>query len=159
MWKAENSVNGLTYGYGGVKLLPRRAVLRVSTSVTDFTTSISNYFHVMDEVASITVINDSPYDAWRAGFRECVKLASGVIRESNSEENLDRLMHWQTYTQPVPNRAYVLMGAVAGDQYGTDHANDPMALGMINDWGWLRNKFERDMEHMDDGSESCITRA
>ncbi len=159
VWKAENSVNGLTYGYGGVKLLPRRAVLRVSTSVTDFTTSISNYFHVMDEVASITVINDSPYDAWRAGFRECVKLASGVIRESNSEENLDRLMHWQTYTQPVPNRAYVLMGAVAGDQYGTDHANDPMALGMINDWGWLRNKFERDMEHMDDGSESCITRA
>ncbi len=51
------------------------------------------------------------------------------------------------------------MGAVNGAQYGTDHANDPMALGMINDWGWLENKFGQTMERTDDGSESYTSRS
>jgi hypothetical protein len=142
VWKAENNVNGLTYGYGGVKLLPRRAVLKVSTTVTDFTTSISDHFHVMDEVASITVINGSPFDAWRAGFRECVKLSSGVIRGCNDEDNLQRLEQWQTDSRDIPNRDCVLMGAAAGAKYGADNADNLPALGMINEWGWLRDRFE-----------------
>ena len=152
VWRAINNLNNLVYGYGGIKLLPRRAVLKVATNVTDFTTSISEHFYIRDEVASTTVINGSPFDAWRSGFRECVKLSSGLIRGSNSEINLARVREWQSYALDLPNREYVLLGATAGAEYGTDHANDPLALGMINDWGWLRNKFDRAMEHMNDGS-------
>ena len=75
VWRARNNVNGLEYGYGGIKLLPRRAVLEVSDRVTEFTTSISDLFIPMEEVASTTVINSTPFEAWKAGFRECVKLS------------------------------------------------------------------------------------
>ena len=152
VWRAENNVNELSYGYGGIKLLPRRAVLKVPTDVTDFTTSISEHFRIMDEVASVTVINGSPFDAWRSGFRECVKLSSGLIRGNKSDETLSRLTHWQSYTLDVPNRAYVLMGAVAGAEYGSAHVDDSLALGMINAWGWLENKFVQTMERTDGGS-------
>ncbi len=150
VWRATNNVNELSYGYGGIKLLPRRPVLKVSKNVTDFTTSISEHFCIMDEVASVTVINSSPFDAWRSGFRECVKLSSGLIRGNKTDETEPRLEQWQTHALDVPNRGYVLAGAGEGAQFGTINADNPKALGMINDWGWLRNKFERDMEHMDD---------
>ena len=142
VWRAVNNVNELTYGYGGIKLLPRRAVLKVSTGVTDFTTSISEHFCIMDEVASVTVINSSPFDAWKAGFRECVKLSSGAILRSDNEENLQRLEQWQTDSIDVPNRDYVLMGAAAGAKYGADNVDNPAALRMINEWGWLHDRFE-----------------
>jgi hypothetical protein len=154
VWRAENNLNGLSYGYGGIKLLPRRAVLKVPNDVTDFTTSISEHFRIMDEVASVTVINSSPFDAWRSGFRECVKLSSGLIRGNKSDETLSRLVQWQENALDVPNREYVLMGAEAGADYGSVFANDPLALGMINDWGWLKNRFAKTMERTDDGSES-----
>lgn len=142
VWRAVNNVNELTYGYGGIKLLPRRAVLKVSTEVTDFTTSISEHFCIMDEIASVTVINGSPFDAWKAGFRECVKLSSGVILRSDNEENLQRLEQWQTDSIDVPNRDYVLMGAAAGAKYGADNADNPEALRMINEWRWLHDRFD-----------------
>ena len=143
VWRAQNNVNGLEYGYGGVKLLPRRAVLAVSDGVTDFTTSISDSFHPMDEVASKTIINSTPFEAWKAGFRECVKLASSIIRRSDPHEASYRLDTWRTTAFDVPNYEHVLRGARQGAEYGGFYQDDPFELAKINDWGWLNERFRR----------------
>ena len=141
VWRARNNANGLVYGYGGVKLLPRQAVLDVPTTVTDFTTSISEHFHVMDEAVSTTIINPSPFDAWKAGFRECVKLSSGIILRS-SDKNEERLKTWMTTIKPqVQYGEFVMRGAADGAQYGREHAGDPEMLAKINDWEWLNDRF------------------
>lgn len=142
VWRAENSVNGLAYGYGGIKLLPRREVLAVDPSVTDFTTSISDYFHPMAEVVSETVIHGTPFEAWKAGFRECTKLASGIIRNADNYDNIERLQTWQTTALDVPNYQYTLQGARDGAAFGKLYASEPDQLALINDWGWLRAQFD-----------------
>lgn len=142
VWRAANNVNGLEYGYGGVKLLPRRAVLYVPDGVTDFTTSISDFFHPMDEVASTTVINATPFEAWKAGFRECAKLSSLVIKGGDIFEAEERLVTWRTTAFDVPYASFVLNGAREGARYGTRYQDDPIALTRINDWEWLHDRFD-----------------
>jgi len=143
VWKARNNVNGLEYGYGGIKLLPRRVVLEMPNNIVDFTTSISDHFFPMGEVASTTVINSSPFEAWKAGFRECVKLASGAIKSNHPEEDGQRAEQWMAITLDVPNANQCIEGAKAGYRYGWDNADDPKALAKINDWEWLQARFTR----------------
>ena len=145
VWKAYNNVNGLEYGNGGIKLLPRRPVLDMPDTVVDFTTSISDYFHPMDEVVSTTIINSSPYEAWRAGFRECAKLASGLMR-GDTPTMRERLMHWIREPLCVPYADYCVAGAIAGSKFGYDNQNDESALRQINDWEWLHDRFDSSIE-------------
>ena len=39
VWKSRNPINGLEYGYGGVKLLPKHKVLQMDLNKVDMTTS------------------------------------------------------------------------------------------------------------------------
>ena len=50
VWRSVNPVNGLEYGYGGVKLLPRELTLNMDVNSTDMTTSISPRFKAMTEI-------------------------------------------------------------------------------------------------------------
>lgn len=141
VWKAYNNVNGLEYGYGGIKLLPRRAVLTMPDDVVDFTTNISERFHPMDEVASTTVINASPFEAWKAGFRECTKLAS-LMMKGDFDTNEKRLSHWINSPLNVENAEHCIRGAILGSRYGYDWQGHNRELSKINDWEWLREQFD-----------------
>jgi hypothetical protein len=44
VWRSINPINNLEYGYGGVKLLPRKLTLAMDLSNPDMTTSISTRF-------------------------------------------------------------------------------------------------------------------
>ena len=141
VWRAHNNLNGLEYGYGGIKLLPRQAVLAMPDTVIDFTTSISTNFHIMDEVASTTVINASPFEAWKAGFRECAKLTSGLMR-GHKEEMEERAALWIAKADPGKQYSETcVMGAIQGVEYGTAYAGDPLIMKNINDWEWLHDRF------------------
>lgn len=138
VWRARNNVNGLEYGYGGVKLLPRRRVLDIAPDVVDFTTSIGKNFHIMKETASTTLINGTPFEAWKSGFRECAKLTSNVISGSLKKENQRRLDVWLS----VAEGEYadeVLRGASEGATFGE---TQPDQLHLLNDFGWLQERFE-----------------
>jgi len=143
VWRAVNSVNGLTYGYGGIKLLPRRAVLNMTDTPIDFTTSISEHFYLNDRIASSTIIDTTPFEAWKAGFRECVKLTSRIIKNSNSEEDEERLKTWTTVHGFTTNGMHCVSGALSGRDYAMNCLllKDTKALKKINDFGWLENMF------------------
>lgn len=142
VWRCKNAVNDLVYGYGAIKLFPRRHLAQASLRV-DLATSAAPRYTIMPELASITRFNTSPYAAWRAGFRECVKLASQAIRHQRSEESEARLEAWCSKGGDRPFGDSCIEGALAGRDYGRKYQNDPAALAKINDFDWLLNAFER----------------
>ena len=137
VWRSKNPVNGLEYGYGGVKLLPRALTLSMDTNSADMTTSISKLFKAMPEVSNITAFNTDPFSTWRSAFRECVKLASSTIDRQNDDETQLRLDTWCT----VGNDLDAIAGAQAGREYGTENKDNLEALKQINDFDWLKEKF------------------
>lgn len=143
VWRSENPVNGLTYGYGGLKLFPTEKTLAMDTSKPDMTTSISNKFVAVKKISNITAFNTDPFNTWKSAFRECCKLSSKIIdRQKDHETNL-RLRTWCTYTRPdVEYADFALRGAKEGAAYGTRNKNDIAALKKINDFDWLKEKFD-----------------
>ena len=132
VWRSQNPVNGLEYGYGGVKLLPKKLTLSMNTSSTDMTTNISPRFKAMEEISNITAFNTDPFTTWRSAFRECCKLAV-----NNNMESLARLDTWCTLNDTVPYGFYAYLGALAGRNYGEKNAPNKEALSNINDFTWL----------------------
>lgn len=136
VWRSQNPVNGLEYGYGGVKLLPKKLTLSMDTSSTDMTTNISPRFKAMEEISNITAFNTDPFTTWRSAFRECCKLAV-----NNNIESLERLDTWCTLNDTVPYGFYAYLGALAGRAYGEKNASNKEALSKINDFTWLEVRW------------------
>lgn len=144
VWKSQNPVNDLVYGYGGVKLLPKKLTLEMDLSKPDMTTSISKRFKIMNTVSNITSFNTDPFSTWRSAFRECVKLSSNVIDRHYDEETDQRLKIWCTKGKESIHGEYAIEGANQGKKYGEENIGNLKALSMINDFNWLRNKFYND---------------
>ena len=138
VWRSRNPINNLVYGYGGVKLLPRRLTMNVDVSSTDMTTSISDRFKAMPFVSNVTNFNTDEFSTWKSAFRECAKLSSKTIDRQKEEETNERLKTWTTVGHDRLYGKYALAGATAGMEFGvSSRAN----LGLINDFDWLKEKF------------------
>lgn len=144
VWKSKNPINGLVYGFGGLKLFPTQLLRDAKEWRVDFTTSISDKFKPMPATANYTAFNTNPYDTWKSAFRECTKLASSVIHRSKQDETDERLEIWCTVNNDAKFGEYAIAGANAGREYGTTHAGDDDALSKINDYEWLKSKFKED---------------
>jgi len=140
VWRANNPINGLEYGYGGVKLFPRKLTIEMDTSKADMTTSISEHFIAMDEVANTTAFNTSPFETWRSAFRECAKLSSKTITRQNNEETEKRLDTWCTKVSEKRYGNYALAGANAGRKFGISNKSD---ISLINNFEWLHEQFSK----------------
>ena len=124
-FKSQNIVNGLQYGNGGVKVWNKETYLSTTSheldQLTDFCWSI-RYFHV-DFLGSLTVNNCTSYQAWRAGYREGVKLSyvngkplTNFKDDLNQiwEGNLRLLRMWTTVGRDVNNGIWAILGARQG---------------------------------------------
>ena len=128
---AENAVNGLTYGNGGIKIWPKHVVLNMRTheaaddahgmAGTDFCWVLD--YVLMPGVWSDVHINATAAQAWRAGFREGVKLGlvEGVKvtdplkwRTAQVKNNFDRLCVWTQVGLDKPFGLYTIYGARMG---------------------------------------------
>lgn len=143
VWRAKNPVNDLIYGYGGVKLLPRIATVRMRTDRPDMTTSICNQYEPIMVISNVTRFNTDPFNTWRSAYRECAKLASQVIDRQVSTETEERLNVWCT----VGDDKYAIDGAICGREYGYKNKDDLTALKKINDYDWMREQYDRFYEN------------
>ena len=143
VWRSKNPINDLEYGYGGVKLLPTNLTLKMNINSVDMTTSISSKFKAMGDVSNVTAFNTDAFSAWRSAFRECVKLSSNVIDRHRYQENAERLNAWLTFYPGKPFAQEAVEGAYDGREYGRKNAADPAALSLINDFDWLKKRFEQ----------------
>ena len=138
VWRSINPINDLVYGYGGVKLLPRRMTIKMDTTKPDMTTSISDQFKSMPEISNITAFNTDPFNTWKSAFRECAKLASKSIDRQKTEETDKRLKIWTTIGHDKEFGEYAIQGANMGMEFGLANESD---ISLINNFDWLQEKF------------------
>lgn len=147
-WKAKNHVNGLAYGNGGLKLWPKDLVLNMRThenadnekSEIDFCWDID--YVQMNNMYSTTYINGSPYQAFRAGFREGVKMSLDQGEKVPIEnfqsrihrKNYERMLVWCNVGRDVENGTWAMYGTRLGC-YMTNLTDWDMKL--VRDYEWF----------------------
>jgi hypothetical protein len=138
VWRSQNPINDLVYGYGGIKLFPRKLTVNMDISKPDMTTSISSKFKAIPEVANITAFNTDPFNTWKSAFRECTKLSSKIIDRQKNEETETRLDIWCTKGSERRCGDFAIAGANAGREFGLSNMAD---ISLINNFEWLEEKF------------------
>ena len=150
-WTACNQINNLMYGNGGLKCWPKQYVLDMRThenadpdnvhAQVDFCWN-TEYIQ-MNGTFSDIYNNATPQQAWRAGFREGVKMAldrgmrvSVEDFKNNHWKNLHRLYIWLMVGADVENGTWAIYGAREG-LYKT----------MCTDWDFVN---VRDFEYLND---------
>jgi hypothetical protein len=129
-WRAKNNINGLMYGNGGLSSWTREFVKNMQTheasdgSVdTQVEFCFDPLYWAMHDCFSTTFPNGSAFHAWRAGFREGVKMclnrgAKPSVAEFQSrvhQRNLDNLTIWHNIGADVEYGEW----AIAGSRMGT----------------------------------------
>ena len=128
-WRARNHINGLMYGNGGMSCWTKEFIHNMRThEATDGSAEndvefcfYPNYW-AMSDCYSTTYPNATPFQAWRAGFREGVKMCldRGAKPEMTEFErrvhdrNYDHLCIWQTVGADVENGFWAVYGARLG---------------------------------------------
>jgi len=137
LWLAQNAVNGVVWGNGGIKLISRAGMLAIEDESLDFFVELEGPVRIMKPAASETRFNTTPFLAWRCGFKECAKLAGGMFKTSNVNVMLDM---WQTIGLDKPNGNWCILGSRLGAAFGNSNRGSS-SLEIINDAEWIRNEF------------------
>jgi len=129
-WRARNHVNGLMYGNGGLSSWTRAFVNNMKTheatngsAETEVEFCFDPLYWPMYDCYSTTYPNGSAFHAWRAGFREGVKMCLNrgtrptvsEFRDRVHQRNLDHLTIWHNVGRDVEHGIW----AIAGSRMGT----------------------------------------
>jgi hypothetical protein len=129
-WRAENAINGLRYGNGGLSCWTKKFIHDMKThentdgsAENDVEFCFHPHYIAMHDCYSTTFPNGSAYHAWRAGFREGVKMCLNKgVRPTVSEfqtrvhhRNLDHLTIWHNVGRDADHGVW----AIAGSRMGT----------------------------------------
>lgn len=128
-WRARNAVNGLMYGNGGISCWTKDFVMRMQTheastgnDETDVEFCFDPKYWAMSGCYSTTYPNGTPFQAWRAGFREGVKMCLNrgrkptleQFKESVVQRNMDNLTIWHNVGMDAENGEWAIYGARLG---------------------------------------------
>ena len=127
-WRAINYVNGLTYGNGGISSWTKDFVMNMHThEATDGSEEtlvefcFDKRYWAMHDVYSTTHPHGSCYHAWRAGFREGVKLCLDEGKRLSPEQfesawrgNRHNLEIWCSVGRDIEYGEWAIYGARAG---------------------------------------------
>jgi hypothetical protein len=139
-WRARNNVNGLMYGNGGLSCWTKDFVYNMRTHENTDGTAENDVefcfypnYTAMHDCYSVTYPNGSAYHAWRAGFREGVKMclnkgAKPTLTEFQDrvhQRNLDHLTIWHNVGRDVEYGVWSIVGARMGTY-----------MTMLTDWDY-----------------------
>jgi len=139
-WRARNHVNGLMYGNGGLSSWTRAFVNNMKThentdgrDETQIEFCFDPFYWPMHDCYSTTYPNGSAKHAWRAGFREGVKMcldrgrrpSLSEFRDRVHQRNLDHLTIWHNVGSDVEHGIWAMIGARMGTY-----------MTMLSDWDY-----------------------
>jgi hypothetical protein len=128
-WRARNHINGLMYGNGGLSSWTREFVRNMHTheatdgrAETEVEFCFDPMYWSMHDCYSVTYPNGSAFHAWRAGFREGVKMCLDRGRRPSVTDfkdrvhsrNLDHLTIWHNIGRDVEHGVWAIAGARMG---------------------------------------------
>lgn len=157
-WCGRNRINGLRYGNGGIKIWKKDFILNMKTheaaesdrAQVDF--CWEDGYRNFPVIYSESIITGSPFQAWRAGFREGVKmtLKDGVkvpaqeIAQHIWWHNIHRLRMWSTVGMHEENGKYAILGA----RMGTHMTNcTDWDYVQVRDFDALKTIYEENVKH------------
>jgi len=139
-WRARNHINGLMYGNGGLSCWTKEFVYNMKTHEasegnddTDVEFCFDPMYWAMHDCYSTTYPNGSKFHAWRAGFREGVKMCLdrgkkptiGEFKDSVHKRNMDNLSIWHNIGSDAEFGCWAILGARMGTQ-----------MTMLTDWDY-----------------------
>ena len=137
-WRAKNHINGLMYGNGGLSSWTKDFVINMRThentdgrDETQVEFCYDPLYWPMYDCYSTTYPNGSAFHAWRAGFREGVKMCLNKstrptvaeFKDRVHHRNLDHLTIWHNVGSDVDYGLW----AIAGSRQGT-------YMTMLTEW-------------------------
>jgi hypothetical protein len=154
-WTARNFINGLEYGNGGLKCWPKQYVLDMRTHENAYSDDERNqvdfcwensYVQMINQY-STTYPNGSPRQAFRAGFREGVKMGLHQGSKIAADDfkkiiwfgNYKRLITWCSVGADVENGLWSMYGTRLGCKM--TNLTDWDFLN-VRDFDWLNTFFE-----------------
>ena len=162
-WKAYNIINGLTYGNGGLSCWTKQFINNMRTHEASLGEAHTNVefcwndgYVAMHDVWSTTYPNQSELHAWRAGFREGVKMCldRGVkpsimdFQTRVSLGNMRNLSIWHNIGADVEYGEWAIFGARMGT-----------VKTMLDDWDYTQvHDFEVLTEMFKDYYSLCAGR-
>jgi hypothetical protein len=154
-WCGKIHVNGLMYGNGGLKMWTRKFVHSMKThensedgderGKVEF--CFDDKYYQFNENYSVSYTNATPWQAWRAGFREGVKMSldrGAKVSDLRKVwwQNYQRLLIWSQVGADVENGLWSVLGARQGCYMTNctdwDYAN-------VRDFEWLNNFWENEV--------------
>lgn len=156
-WCGKNIINGLIYGNGGLKCWTKDFVLNMKTHENSDPIDSERFlefcfdpkYYQMNECFSTSYINGSPFQSWRAGFREGVKMSLNRGEKSKDVKsvwwkNYQRLLIWCNVGSDIENGLWAMYGARQG-LYLTnctdwDHIN-------VRDFEYLTNYWDENIKY------------
>lgn len=152
-WAGRNHINGLVYGNGGLKLWSKDFVNTMDSheNSTNQAAKVdfcwNNRYHEIFGTYSTSMANGSPYQAFRSGYREGVKMSLDNGHKVNPSDfnsriwiyNLHKLMIWCSVGADVDNGIWSVFGARLG---AYDCALTDWDYTQINDYDWFKTKWE-----------------
>lgn len=139
-WRAKNHINGLMYGNGGLSCWTKEFIQNMQTHENSDGTDetcvefcFDPLYWPMHDCYSTTYPNGSAFHAWRAGFREGVKMCLNQgskpsvleFKDNVHKRNMDHLSIWQNIGADVEYGNWAMFGARQGT-YKT----------MLTDWDY-----------------------
>lgn len=158
-WKAKNHINGLVYGNGGISCWTKSFVKNMRThensdgkNGNDIEFCYQSDYRTMNDCFSTTFPNGTPFQAWRAGFREGVKLCLDKGTIPNIEmfdkivhkKNLENLNIWHSVGQDVENGWWAIYGARLGTYLTLLRRWDYTKVQNFDELKSLWNTFSKD---------------
>jgi hypothetical protein len=126
-WCGRVHVNGLMYGNGGLKMWTRKFVNEMRTHENSDPDDVKglvefcfdNRYYQFNENYSESFTNGSPFQSWRAGFREGVKMSldqGAKVKDLKSIwwQNYQRLLVWCSVGSDVTHGFWSMLGAREG---------------------------------------------
>lgn len=167
-WCGKVYVNGLMYGNGGLKMWTRDFVKNMKThensdpndteSKVEF--CFDNRYYQFNENYSVSYTNETPFQAWRAGFREGVKMSLDRGMKLNDIKNVwwqnyQRLLIWCTVGNDVENGIWSILGAREGcfltNLSGWDYSQ-------VRDFDYLNNYWNEQYRGSDENKAFEISK-
>lgn len=149
IWRSRNAVNMVAYSNGGVKIVPKSLFDCYDWGIDVYLTIKKEGLIQMNQVASETRFNTSPFHTWRAAFRECIVLSSKEAEGLEDKQREFVLKAWCLKGADRPFGKWCILGARQGKEYGEKHKGNVEALKKMNDYGWLKRQFEIAKEKID----------
>lgn len=158
-WCGKVHVNGLMYGNGGLKLWTKKFVNEMKTHENSDPNDVKgkvefcfdDRYYQFNESYSESFTNATPFQAWRAGFREGVKMSLNEGAKTSDIkkiwwQNYHRLLVWCSVGADVDNGMWSILGAREGCYLTNctdwDYAN-------VRDFEYLTQHWEKQHANAD----------